>query len=167
MMSDQPLSANELRELRTLLEIEKVKKVKLLYSQLMDARDIDGLINIVTDDCVCEYGPYGVWRGRQEIYDGWMAVFKGQLPYAGFHVTTNHWVELVSPTSAKCRSYLIDIVHEPDPRTDPVIWYGIYDEDYAKKDGQWKMSFCRLEFLWPKRLVSDAFPRPMSKQLGL
>lgn len=69
-MAGDALSADEIRELRTMLEIEKVKKVKLLYSQLMDARDIDGLIQIVSDDAVCEYGPYGVWRGRQEILDG-------------------------------------------------------------------------------------------------
>jgi hypothetical protein len=160
-MADDSLSADEIRELRTMLEIEKVKKVKLLYSQLMDARDIDGLIQIVSDDAVCEYGPYGVWRGRQEILDGWTAVFKDSQPYSGFHVTTNHWVEMTSPTTAKCRSYLVDIVHEPDPRTDPVIWYGIYDEDYVKIDGHWKVSFCRLEFLWPKRLVSAEFPRAM------
>ena len=161
MSSELPLSAEEIRELRMALEIEKVKKVKLLYSQLMDARDIEGLINVVSDDAVCEYGPYGVWRGRKEIYDGWKAVFDGSQPYAGFHVTTNQWVEMTGPTSAKSRAYLIDIVHEPDPRTNPVIWYGIYDEDYQKIAGHWKMTFCRLEFLWPKRLVSTEFPRAM------
>lgn len=160
-MSDAAFTADELRELRLLLEVEKVKKVKLLYSQLMDARDIERLIDIVWDDAVCEYGPYGVWRGKQEIYAGWKAVFEGSQPYAGFHVTTNHWVEMTSATTAKCRSYLVDIVHEPDPRTDPVIWYGIYDEDYEKRGGVWKMTFCRLEFLWPKRLVSEEFPRAM------
>jgi hypothetical protein len=163
MASESPFSAEEIAELRKLLEIEKIRKVKLFYSQLMDMRDIDGLIKICTDDCVCEYGPYGTWRGRQEIYDGWKAVFKDGIPYGGFHATTNQWIELTSPTTAVSRSYLHDISHEPDPRADPVVWYGIYDEDYVKIDGEWKMKFCRLEFLWPKRLVSSAFPRPMAR----
>ena len=36
-------SSEEIAELRLLLEIEKIKKVKLMYSQLMDSRDIDAL----------------------------------------------------------------------------------------------------------------------------
>jgi hypothetical protein len=161
MTSDSPFTPEEIADLRKLLEIEKIRKVKNLYSQLMDMRDIDALIDIVTDDCVCEYGPYGEWRGRQEIYDGWKAVFKDGIPYGGFHATTNQWIELTSATTAVSRTYLHDISHEPDPRTDPVVWYGIYDEDYLKIGGEWKMSRCRLEFLWPKRLVSNQFPRPM------
>ncbi len=162
-MSDTPFTADEIADLRRLLEIEKIRKVKLYYSHLMDMRDIDALIEICTDDCVCEYGPYGVWRGRQEILDGWRAVFKDGIPYGGFHATTNQWIELTSPTTAVSRCYLHDIINEPDPRTNPVTWYGVYDEDYVKIDGVWKMSFCRLEFLWPKRQVSDQFPRPMPR----
>ncbi len=161
MTAESPFTPDEIVELRKLLEIEKIRKVKNFYSHLMDMRDIDALIKICTDDCVCEYGPYGVWRGRKEIYDGWKAVFEGGVPYGGFHAITNQWIELTSPTTAVSRSYLHDIVNEPDPRTNPVIWYGIYDENYVKIDGEWKMSLCRLEFLWPKRQVSGEFPRTM------
>ena len=83
MTSETPFTADEIAELRKLLEIEKIRKVKLFYSHLMDMRDIDALITICTNDCVCEYGPYGVWRGKQEIYDGWKAVFKDGIPYGG------------------------------------------------------------------------------------
>ena len=37
------LAAEEIVELRKLLEIEKIRKVKNFYSQLMDMRDIDAL----------------------------------------------------------------------------------------------------------------------------
>ncbi len=161
MTAESPFTPDEIVELRKLLEIEKIRKVKNFYSHLMDMRDIDALIKICTDDCVCEYGPYGVWRGRKEIYDGWKAVFAGGVPYGGFHATTNQWIELTSPTTAVSRCYLHDISNEPDPRSNPVVWYGVYDENYVKIDGEWKMSFCRLEFLWPKRQVSDEFPRTM------
>lgn len=158
MTMDAPFTPEEIEELRTLLEIEKIRKVKLFYSQHMDARDIDALIDIVAEDCVCEYGPYGVWRGRKQIYDGWKAVFKDGIPYGGFHATTNQWIEMTSPTTAKSRTYLHDISNEPDPRANPVVWYGVYDEIYEKIDGAWKMKLCRLEFLWPKRIVSEGFP---------
>ena len=62
-MSDA-FTSEEIKELRTLLEIEKIKKTKLLYSQLMDSRDIDGLAERFAEDAICEVGPdYGVWTG--------------------------------------------------------------------------------------------------------
>jgi hypothetical protein len=160
-MGTDAFTAEEIADLRKLLEIEKIRKVKQMYSHLMDCRDIEALVGILTDDAVCEYGPYGTWRGRAEIKAGWDAVFKNAVPYGGFHATTNMWIELTSATTAISRTYLHDISNEPDPRTDPVVWYGIYDEDYVKVDGEWKMSCCRLQFLWPKRLVAEDFPRLM------
>ena len=55
-MLDQ-LTPDETRELRELLDIEKIRKLKLLYSQLMDSRDIDALVEILSEDAVCEFGP--------------------------------------------------------------------------------------------------------------
>ena len=52
--------------------------------------------------------------------------------------------------------------HAPDPRTLPVIWYGAYDEDFEKVDGEWKIKGCELQFLWLERLVSEDFPRPLT-----
>lgn len=161
-MTTDAFSPEEIAELRKLLEVEKIRKVKNMYSQLMDARDIDALAEYFTEDAVCEYGPYGVWNGRETIRTNWHEVFKEAIPYGGFHATTNMWIELTGPESAIARTYLHDISNEPDPRTDPVVWYGIYDEDFVKVDGVWKVSHCRLQFLWPKRLVTDDFPRPMT-----
>jgi hypothetical protein len=162
MTTDAAFSAEEIQELRKLLEIEKIRKVKSMYSHLMDSRDIDALVQIVAEDAVCEFGPYGTWTGRDVIHKGWAAVFKDAIPYGGFHATTNMWIEMTGPTTAMSRTYLHDISNEPDPRANPVVWYGIYDEDYVKVDGQWKIKYCRLQFLWPKRLVADDFPRPMT-----
>ena len=159
-MNDGPFTAEEIRELRTLLEIEKIRKVKLLYSQLMDSRDVDGLAEIFAEDAVCEFGPYGTWRGRDEIRANYHEVFKDAIPYDGIHATTNQWVELTGPATAASRTYLIDVVHEPDPRTNPVIWYGLYDEVFGKIDSEWKITRCSLEFLWPKRMVSEGWPGP-------
>lgn len=160
-MSDA-FTPDEIEELRTLLEVEKIKKTKLLYSQLMDSRDIDGLAEIFADDAVCEFGPeYGVWKGKEEIRTNYKGVFNAEregadaVLYGGFHVTTNQWVELTGPDTAVSRTYLIDTVHEPDPRTNPIIWLGLYDEDYVKVNGEWKIKRSTLQFLWPQRMVTD------------
>jgi len=163
-MADASFSAEEVQELRKLLEVEKIRKVKLLYSHLMDARDFDALAEIFAEDAVCEFGPYGSWHGREEIRRNYHAVpdLKTSPPFAGFHITTNQWIELTGPTTAISRAYLTDTVHAPDPRTLPVIWYGSYDEDYEKINGEWKIKRCQLQFLWPQRIVSDDFPRSMT-----
>lgn len=159
-MSIESLTEEELTELRELLDVEKIRKVKMLYSQLMDSRDVDALANIFAEDAVCEFGPYGTWHGRDEIRTNYREVFKDAAPYDGIHVTSNQWVELTSSTTAVSRTYLIDVVHEPDPRTNPVIWYGLYDEDYAKQGGRWEIKRCSLQFLWPQRLVTEGWPGP-------
>jgi ketosteroid isomerase-like protein len=155
-------SKEEIAELRLLLDIEKIKKVKMMYSHLMDSGDMEGLAQIVAEDAVCEFGPYGTWCGRDEIYAGWCAVFKDAIPYGGFHATTNMWVEMTGETTAISRTYLHDISNKPDPRADPIVWYGVYDEDYTKIGGAWKIQRCELQFLWPQRLVSAEFPRKMT-----
>lgn len=157
-MNDVGITAAELTELRKLLEIEKIRKVRLLYSQLMDSRDIDALADLFATDAVCEFGPYGTWHGREQIRTKYAEVFQDNQPYDGLHATTNQWVELTGPDSAVSRAYLIDVVHEPDPRTNPVIWYGLYDEDYTRHQGQWLIQRCSLQFLWPQRLLSGGFP---------
>lgn len=166
MSEDAAFTADEVQRLRELLEIDAIKKTKLLYSQFMDSRDVDALAEIFAEDAVCNFGPYGTWTSRKEIHEGYKAVFSpggagGSVePYGGFHVTTNQWVELTSPTTAVSRTYLIDTVHEPDPRTNPIIWLGLYDEEYKKVDGVWQIKLCTLQYLWPQRIITGDWPGP-------
>jgi hypothetical protein len=169
MTSDAPFTPEEIAELRTLLEVEKIRKLRNLYSQLMDLQDIDGLANLLTEDAVCEFGPHGTWHRRDAIRASWhnwfnnaAATGKG-LPYGGFHMTTNLWIELTGPDSAISRSYLQSVYHEPDPRVSPIGLFGMYDEDYRKIAGAWKISHCRFHILWPKRDTRDGFPRTMPR----
>jgi hypothetical protein len=161
MTPDASFTADEVAELRKLLEIEKIRKLRQLYSQLMDGCEIDALAQIMAEDAICEFGPYGSWYGRAEIHANWKTWFKDAIPYNALHFTSNLWIELTGPTSAISRSYLHDVSNQPDPRTSPVVWLGIYDEDYEKADGRWLIKVCRLQFLWPKRITGEDFPRHM------
>jgi hypothetical protein len=168
MTADAPFTGEEIAELRKLLEIEKIRKLRALYSQLMDLQDIDRLADLLTEDAVCEFGPHGTWCGRDEIRANWHGWFSNAeatgkgLPYGGFHMTTNHWIELTGPDSAIGRSYLQSVYHDPNPRVSPIGLFGMYDEDYRRSGGTWKISHCRFQIFWPSRNTREGFPRPMT-----
>lgn len=159
MTAETALTADEIKRLRGLLDVEDIRQVKLLYSHLMDSRRIDELADIFTADALCEFGPYGEWRGRETIRANYHEVFGGEdaLLFASLHNTCNHWIELTSATTALGRSYLIDVVTNKPVAENPIVWFGIYDESYEKVAGQWLIARCSLQFLWPERNLSEGF----------
>jgi hypothetical protein len=159
MTNDQSFTPEEVRELRRLLDMEAIRKVKLLYAGLMDSRRLDDLAAIFTEDALCEFGPYGKWEGRATIHANYAEVFAGgdALLFGSLHNTCNHWIELTGDKTAVGRSYLIDVVTNKAPDENPIVWFGIYDEAYEKVGGQWLISRCSLEFLWPERHLNDGF----------
>ena len=159
MASEPHLTADELRRLRTLLQVEDIRKTRLLYSQYMDHQNIDELANLFTEDALCEFGPYGEWRGRETIRSNYQSVFSGDSSalFYSMHHCNNHWVELTSATTAVGRSYLIDVVTPTPKDENPVLWFGVYDERYEHIGDRWLIARCSLQFLWPERHVSDDF----------
>ena len=171
-MTTDPFNAEEIAELRKLLEVEKIRKVKTLYSQLMDARDWRGLSMTFAEDVVAELGAYGDLTGRAAVTaaisgeapddgEALPSLMRGRAPYDGLHLTTNMWIELTGPDTAVARTYLHDVMFEAHPRINPLLMFGIYDEDYVKRDGNWQIARFRVQFLWPERAVADDFPRKM------
>lgn len=163
MTDAAPFTQDEIKRLRALLEVEDIRKVRLLYSQLLDQQQVDLLAELFTEDALCEFGPYGEWRGRETIRTNYKAVFSGDSSgfFHSMHNSSNHWVELTSATTAVGRSYLIDVVTTTDKTENPIIWLGVYDEDYRKvqKDSteEWQIARCSLQFLWPERHIGDNF----------
>ena len=152
---------DEISELRELLEKEKIRKLKQLYSHLMDSGQIDALADLFTADAVCEFGPeYGNWEGQDTIRANYHGVFDPQEPFSAMHHITNHYIDLTGPETASGRSYLIDVVTTTEPDQQPIVWFGLYDEEYRKVNGQWKISRCSLQFLWPQKMVMPSFATP-------
>ena len=152
----------EVAELRTLLEVEKIRKVINLYSQLMDARDIDAMAQVYTEDAIGIWGPYGTAHGRAEIHHMLSASYPGRRPYDGLHCTTNPWIELTGPATALSRTYLIDVFPGAENAANPVVLYATYENDYRKVDGAWKIARSEIAFIWPERLVPETYPRTLS-----
>lgn len=154
------IDASELHELRQLLDKEKIRRVKQLYSHFMDDGQIDALADLFTEDAVCEFGEFGNWEGRETIRTNYKGVFGGQEKFSAMHHCTNHYVDLTGPDTATGRCYLIDVMTKKQPDEQPIVWFGLYDEHYRKVDGQWLISRCALQFLWPSRITVPSFDAP-------
>ena len=79
MSDSQQFSQEEVRELRTLLEIEKIRTLRMQYSHFMDSRQLPALVGLFADDALCEFGPYGNWSGIDAIAAGFNIEFKDML----------------------------------------------------------------------------------------
>lgn len=143
-----------------LLEVEAIRKLRVLYSYFLDAAELDRLVALFTEDAVCEFGPYGVWRGRETISDNYRKVIQPSIDRGGFstlHANTNHWVELTGSDTAVGRVYLIDLALN-DPEKNPLIWLGVYDEAYRRTEAGWRIARSSLQFMWPQRHLTPDFP---------
>lgn len=150
-------------DLEILLETAKIKKLRILYSHYFDSNELDKLAALFTDDCVCEFGPHGTWIGNQQLRHNYEAAHEeldklklGSYPY--LHVTTNHWVEITGPDSAEGRCYLIDWVTQVTGNLGPLLLLGVYDDEYKKVDGVWKIHRTRIDFIWPDRNLVGGSP---------
>jgi len=150
--------------LNDLLEIETIRRLRIRYSYYLDVGDLDSLVDLFTDDAICEFGPFGVWKGQATIRENYQKVVGGVLkngPFQTLHANTNHWVELTGPDTAVGRLYLIDLMLTRAPEANPLVWLGVYDEAYCRSETGWRISRSSLQFLWPERHVTAGFPTPM------
>ena len=148
-------------EIEEFVEIEKIKKVRVLYSHYFDSNELDKLANLFTEDAICEFKMHGTWVGRSQIRANYQDVHtqldklkNGSYPY--LHAITNQWVELTGENSAEGRCYLIDMVTVAEHT--PLLLIGIYDDEYKKLEGAWKIHRTRIDFLWPDRQVTGGAP---------
>jgi hypothetical protein len=143
-----------------LLAREEIKALRSAYSAHFDAHEVDALAALFTEDAVCEFGPYGEWHGRDTIRANYAQVIGAiAAPFDTLHVATNPHLRITSPTTAIGRWYLIDLVARQQPgifesrggHDHPLIYLGMYEDDYRKVDGRWLIAHVRLHFLWPEK----------------
>lgn len=136
-----------------LLDKENIKELRIMYSHHFDGKNIDGLVDLFTEDAVCEFGPDygGDWVGIAQIRKNFSTYAESEgLPFAVLHAVTNPWIRLIDETTANGRWYLHDLF-TAEGQDNPLGIYGIYDDVYHKVDGEWKIHRTRIDFLWPKR----------------
>lgn len=141
-----------------LLETEAIKKLRVLYSHYYDGKRVEDLVNLFTDDAICEFGPDygGDWIGKAQIHKNYAQYIEEEgLAHNVMHAVTNQHVRIVDPTTAHGRCYLLDL-RTTEGVANPLILFGVYDDLYKKVNDAWKIHRTRIDFLWPKRHVLPA-----------
>ncbi|MFN3233661.1 MAG: nuclear transport factor 2 family protein [Alphaproteobacteria bacterium] len=140
--------------LEDLLEIEKIKETRHLYSHYYDGNRLDDLVGLFTDDAVCEFGPDfgGDWVGKDQIRAKYHEFLydSGRLEHSQMHAVTNPWIRLISDNEAYGRWYQLNLNVAPGAEN-PLTLFGIYDDVYRKVGDDWKIHRTRIDFLWPNR----------------
>ena len=140
------------------LEIEAIKKLRVLYSQLFDSHRTDEMAMLFTEDAVCEFSddlPYDDWVGRDEIREQYRKVVGGSTkPFSFMHATTNGLVELTGPDSATGSWFLLDLGLGDNPN--PVGLLGVYNDIYKKVDDEWFIHRTRIDHIWTQRGASGS-----------
>jgi len=136
-----------------LIEIEAIKDVRIMYSHHFDGQRIDELVDLFTEDAVCEFGAAygGDWVGKAQIKRNFARFVAGEgSEHSVMHAVTNPWIRLDAEDRARGRWYLLDLRTTPGV-DNPLILFGIYDDLYHKVDGRWLIHRTRIDFLWPQR----------------
>ncbi len=136
-------------DLKKLVEIEAVKRLKARYFRFVDTFDLEGWLTCFTDDVVCLYDqavsrkgspaqdPYRV-DGKAGIVDFWET---NQNRLQSVHHGHMAEIDIVSDSEARGIWAMEDIVIF----TEAILHgYGHYHEEYRKLDGEWKIARLHL-----------------------
>jgi ketosteroid isomerase-like protein len=124
-----------------LQDAKEIQELRSSYCYYTDTNDWQSISNLFTDDAVCDFGPFGVYNGKEEV----VGFFRDLLP-AGMsftmHMTHNPKISVTGDTGTGEWYYEVAATTVDNQ----AYWIaGKYIEDYAKVNGMWKF----------KKIVAD------------
>ncbi len=154
-----------------LLDREAIRELKARYLEAMDVHDWDAFRRTLTEDARMELLGREFWPLapiKADPLDG-AEVFVTATQMAldsARSVHHGHTSEVTFPSADRAHGYLVlrDYIEwAPDPHTGErrgMRGYGIYDEDFRKLDGKWKISGWRLTYIRTDPLRRAQLPGP-------
>ena len=144
-----------MRTLQELSDLEDVRQLRLDYSYHFDSGNLEALLDLYTDDAVCDFANFGLWTGKDEIRRGWEPyVIRTDAPFTrGRHAMSTPKV-VIDGDSATSEWFLFDMVFvdgDGSMRENPMALLGMYEDHCVRVDGVWKIAKTKLHFYWPQR----------------
>lgn len=109
------------------------------YDQAVDTSDVDGWVALFTEDGSFE-SPMGTATGNDELRSFLQGYLDSGATHAARHATGVHVIE-GDGTTARHTGYLTVYQTHDDAR---VVATGVYTDELAKVDGQWKLTHRQL-----------------------
>jgi hypothetical protein len=129
--------------IRTLEDIEAIKRLKAKYWNSVDTKQWENLAECFAVDAVFASPFLGEMTGRDHI----LRVLKRAMK----NVKTSHQghnpeIEIIDRTTARGRWALNDHVEMPGSLS--MAGYGHYEEDYINENGAWKIKRSKLTYIF-------------------
>jgi hypothetical protein len=149
------MQGNDLAQRIQLLEdIEDIKKLKAKYCYYADAMIAgdkskqDDFLNLYAKDAKVDYPPVGPTKTRDELVSYFTETLPSLVCFSA-HMVHNPIIEVNGDKAT-------GVWHVDSPCTSPIqdkaLWINaIYEEEYVKEGGQWKISFIKatMNFITP------------------
>ena len=118
-------------------DIEAIRSLQAKYQRCLDTRDFNGLSECFTEDVVSSYGNGSMsYNGRSAVIDFLRGAMTLNMPSS--HLIHGGEIDVKDTSTASAKWYLEDFLLH---RKFMLKLHGaaIYDVDYVKKDGLWKI----------------------------
>lgn len=138
----------ETEELRAILtelrDIEAIKRLKARYCHLVDAGRWADLARLFTEDAVCNYGFFGVYKGRDEIVNKFFRETVGSVSSFNAHMVHNPVIDVHGDTASA--AWYLTAHTTIQPANQALFVMGIYHDELKRIDGKWKFTAVSFEF---------------------
>jgi hypothetical protein len=123
---------------------DEIRNLLYRYCEMIDAGDVDGLVELFADAVVSGFDARRVWRGRDEIRAMYSSEDRRERTSGGRatkHITTNALIEVDEQAgTATSRSYWVLLVStSPDEPIRPIL-AGRYHDAFERVEGSWRFA---------------------------
>ena len=139
--------------LRVLEDIEAIQKLQRAYGYYMDHMMPDEIAELFTDDGEQEWKGLGVFKGKETIREAWKVTRKWPAEQLHVGVQISPYITVAPDgNSAKGRWYCVGGSPMPGNGTvSSLIYFGLYENDYVKEKGIWKIKSLRIGIMYSMR----------------
>jgi ketosteroid isomerase-like protein len=131
----------------SLADLRAVEQVKYDYCWHYDSGELDDLVALFAEDAVCELGPFGTFRGLEEIRTGYAGIMAATgIPGSRRHVPAAPRID-VHGDVARAQWYLVDFRTENGVEQ-PVRIFATYDDELRRVDGDWRIARTSIVVQW-------------------
>ena len=139
------------REVRALVDIEAIKKLKAKYWRCLDRKLWEELADCFTDDAIADYSSR--CEGKKAVLQLIQRVL-GPKAIVSTHRGHNPEIEITSDTTATGIWALYDYILDVQTNASRGGW-AYYEDEYAKEDGRWKIKSTKLNRIFWERSARD------------